>query len=177
MDSSNRRNKYDSRDCLERGDQAEGLFLKSASSRGYSYKKSSQDEDINEHWDYLIEKDGKSWKVEVKAMKRIQRTDSNVQDEWIWIELHGVRQYDAGWLYGSKADVIAFEMKDSFILVKRDDLIELVERVVNFNTRVNSASEARYKIYQRPGRPDKISLIESKYLKTIQNTEWNKVNA
>ena len=177
MNSSNRRNKYDNRDCLERGDQAEQLFLRLISSKGYSYKKSSQYEDINEHWDYLIEKDGKSWKVEVKGIKRIQRMDDEVQDEWIWVELHGVRPNDPGWLYGSKADIIAFEMKDSFILVKRDHLIELVERIVDFNSQVNFSREAKYRIYQRPGRADKITLIESKRLKTIQHTEWKKVDA
>ncbi len=175
MDSSNRRNQYDNRDCLERGDQAEELFLKLISSKGYSYKKSSKSEDINEHWDYLIEKDGKSWKVEVKAMKRIQRTDNDVQDEWIWIELHGVRPNERGWLYGSKADIIAFEMKDSFIIVRREHLIELVERIVDFDSQANFTREAKYKIYQRPGRPDKITLIESKHLRTIKHTEWKKI--
>lgn len=172
MNSSNRRNKYDNKDCLEIGNKAEELFLRILDSKGFSYQKSNQNQDINEHWDYLIEKDGISWKVEVKARKRIQRTDKNVQDDWIWIELHGVRPDDRGWLYGSKADIIAFEMEDSFIIVKRDELIKLVEQVVDFNSQVNSANDARHKIYQRSGRSDKITLIESEKLRTIALAEW-----
>ena len=106
-------------------------------------------------------------------MKRVQRSDNNVQDKWIWIELHGVRPKDNGWLYG-KSKVIAFETKESFLLVKRCDLISLVEKYVDMNSEVYSAQEARYKIYQRRGRADKITMIETDKLKEIKFTEWKK---
>ena len=38
-----------------------------------------------------------------------------MQDEWHWIEVRGVA--DEGWLYNSHADMIAFETKNSWILV------------------------------------------------------------
>ena len=106
-------------------------------------------------------------------MKRMQRSDEKVQDKWIWIELHGVRPKDDGWLYG-KAKVIAFETTDSFILVKRSDLITLVHKYVNLDSQVFSAIEAKYKVYQRKGRADKITMIETDRLKEIKFTKWKK---
>jgi hypothetical protein len=106
-------------------------------------------------------------------MKRIKRSDEFVQDEWCWVELHGVRKNDKGWLYG-KAKVIAFETDKDFILVKRTDLIKLVNKYVNSDILVNSAEEAKYKVYQRRGRADKITLIETAKLKEIKHVIWSK---
>jgi len=106
-------------------------------------------------------------------MKRIQRSDDNVQDEWTWVELHGVRPKDDGWLHG-EAKLIAFEIRDSFLIVKRLDLIDLVHRYVNFDLTANYAREAQYKEYQRKGRADKITLIETEKLKEILYKEWKK---
>jgi len=89
--------------------------------------------------------------------------------------LHGVRDYDMGWLYAGKADLIAFEKNKSFILVKRLDLIDLVQRVVDFESFVSDSKAAHYKIYQRSGRPDKITLIETILLDQIKCDEWEKI--
>lgn len=169
------RNQYDKKDCLEIGLNAQDLFDKIAEARGWYVTKATVTEDMNEHWDRLIKKGVESYKVEVKAMKRLTRHDSNVQDEWVWIELHGVRNYDKGWLYDGKSDLIAFEKKESFLIVKRLDLIDLIPRVVNMESLVSDVREAKYKIYQRSGRPDKISLIRNDDLLPIKWAEWNKV--
>ena len=109
----------------------------------------------------------------MKAMKRIQRSDNDVQDEWTWIELHGVRPHDDGWLHG-EAKIIAFETRESFILVKRKDLIDLVHKYVNFDTLVEYARDAKYSVYQRKGRADKITLIETEKIREIIYAEWEK---
>ena len=109
----------------------------------------------------------------MKAMKRIQRSDDSVQDEWTWVELHGVRPHDKGWLHG-EAKLIAFEIGDSFLIVKRTELISLVHKYVNFDIKVNSAEEAKYNVYQRKGRADEITLIETDKLKEIIYAEWEK---
>lgn len=109
----------------------------------------------------------------MKAMKRIQRSDNDVQDEWTWVELHGVRPKDDGWLHG-EAKLIAFETRDSFLIVKRLDLINLVHKYVNFDMNVNYAREAQYKVYQRSGRSDKITLIETDRIREILYKEWKK---
>ena len=110
----NRRNKYDTKDCLNLGDRAEVIFKKIARSKGWDVKEATERQNIDEHWDYLIKKDSKSFKVDVKAMKRISRSNQDVQDSWFWVEFHGVRSYDRGWLYDGKADLIAVERKIHF---------------------------------------------------------------
>ena len=172
----NERNRYDKKDSLELGNSAEIFFYRISQNRGWSIKKSSDNENINEHWDFLIEKHGEKYRVEVKSMKRISRDDTDVQDEWVWIEFHGVRDYDLGWLFGGKSELIAFEQKDRFFIVKRESLILLAANVVDFSVSVQESKDAKYKLYQRSGRPDKMSLIESKKLKPILWDEWKKEN-
>lgn len=138
--------------------------------KGYFIRKSNAGEDSHHHWDVLLKN---NCKVDVKAMKRIQRSDDNVQDEWTWIELHGVRPHDDGWLHG-EAKLIAFETRDSFLIVKRLDLIDVVHKYVNLKLSVNYAREAKYKVYQRPGRSDKITLIETEKIREILYKEWKK---
>jgi site-specific DNA-methyltransferase (adenine-specific) len=85
-----------------------------------------------------------------------------------------VREYDRGWLYDGKAELIAFEKEGAFLIVRRDDLIKLVGQLVDMNTTVYSAKDARYKVYSRPKRPDKITIIETEKLKSIEWDEWPK---
>ncbi len=80
------RNKYDKKNCLEKGINAEEQFHKIAENRNWKVTHSTSEQDINEHWDRLIEKNGKSYKVDVKAMKRMRRQDNNAQDTWVWID-------------------------------------------------------------------------------------------
>ena len=85
-------------DSFKIGRIAEAKFANFAVARGYSYKYASKEEDINEHWDIKLYKDNTEIKVDVKAMKKLQRHDNSVQDDWVWIELHSVRQNNKGWL-------------------------------------------------------------------------------
>jgi hypothetical protein len=121
-----------------------------------------------------IARGSKQYKVDVKSMKRLSRYDAKAQDEWVWIELHGVRANDAGWLYGGKADLIAFEKQHSFIIVMRTRLASLIPELVNMNTLVRSPREAKYQVYNRPGRPDRITLIQTEKLHNIKWDEWAK---
>jgi len=174
MSYASRRNQYDNRDCLEMGDNAQAVFRHIAQSRGWGVSPASSQEDIDDHWDLQIARGSKQYKVDVKSMKRLSRYDAEVQDEWVWIELHGVRANDAGWLYGGKADLIAFEKQRSFIIVMRTRLVNLIPDLVNMNTLVRSPREAKYQIYNRPGRPDRITLIQTEKLNNIKWNEWPK---
>ena len=60
------------------------------------------------------------------------------------------------------------------MIVKRTELITLVEALADLETAVSSAREAKYKVYRRPGRPDKITLIETEKLGAIKWDEWAK---
>jgi hypothetical protein len=173
MFTKNSRNRYDKKDSLELGRNAESLFARSAVKHGWVVESAPEDSNKNEHYDYIMRKDGRSLNVEVKSLKRMGRKDSEVQDEQIWIELHGVRKDDQGWLYG-KADLIAFELKNSFRIVRRTELLDLVEKLVDFNTRVKKSREALYKLYARSGRSDLLTMIKSGDLLKITSLEWTK---
>jgi hypothetical protein len=172
MDS--RRNRYDNRDSLELGDRAERLFTLIAQSLGWTVTPADSNADIMDHWDLLISKGPETYKVDVKAMKRMARSDASVQDEWFWVELHGVRAYDDGWLYGGKSDLIAIERSNSFLIVDRNNLIGLVHSLVDMKSRVYNSNEAKYRVYSRPGRPDRLALIETAKLSPIKWDEWAK---
>ena len=169
------KNKFDKTgENLERGLRAQDKFEKILKREGFSVKHATSEEDMNEHWDLKALKEGKEFRIEVKAMKKISRQDKEPQDKWHWIELHGVRKNDEGWLYGGKADFIAFETKSSFLLVKRKDLVDLVDKTVNKNEFVDSPYKAKYKVYQRKNRPDKLTLIETSKLRGIAVKEYEK---
>ncbi len=173
MSDTNSRNRFDKKDSLELGEHAEHLFIVLAVKLGWKVSASLKDENINEHWDYMIEKESDIFKVEVKSRKRISRSDGGLQSDLTWVEIHGVRPKDAGWLFG-KADLIAFEKEKSFILVKRLDLLTLVNKKVNLVAKVREPKDALYKIYTRAGRKDKLTLLPTKDIEEIKFMEWNK---
>lgn len=155
------------------GDNAVNLFEKECGLRGIKYEKSSYKEDVFDHFDYHLYSDsGKSYKVEIKARKRIKRSDANTQDACIWIEFKNVVGKD-GWLYG-KADYIVFECEDEFIFVNRLKLVTLAEKLVNFKEQAKSSSAALYKVYTRFGRKDLVSMIKLSDLNPIIKTRWKK---
>jgi hypothetical protein len=159
-------------DSLSMGRRAEELFAATAQKRGWTVTPAPRDANIYEHWDFEIVKDGYKRKVEVKAAKREKRTDESLNQEWVWIEFRNVRG-EAGWLFG-KANWIAFETQDPFLIVDRHDLYQLVRRVVDRETQVESAREAKYKTYTRTGRPDQIAQVRLDDLRKIKKEEWAK---
>jgi hypothetical protein len=173
MQSTNSRNRFDKKDSLELGEKAEGLFAEMARQADWQVSPSSKEENMDEHWDFRISKDEENFKIEVKSAKRIHRGDSGIQFEYTWVEIHGVRPKDTGWLFG-KADFIAFEKEVSFIFVKRLDLLAVVNKKVNLVAKVNSSKDALYKIYTRDGRKDKLTLLRSSDLEEIKFMEWKK---
>lgn len=171
MFTPNVRNQYDRKDCLELGQKAEDIFAKIAADRGWQIKPASAGENIDDHFDYRIKKERELYKVEVKSKKRIHRADAAPQAEMVWIELHGVRISDSGWLFG-KADLIAFQMNASFRIVKRQDLIALVCRLIDYKSKVNSPRDALYKTYSRAGRSDILTMIRYQDLREVLWAEW-----
>jgi len=173
MQNTNSRNRFDKKDSLELGEKAEELFVEIARKSGWQVSDSSKDENINEHWDFRIVKDELDFRVEVKAAKRIHRNDRGVQFEYTWVEIHGVRPKDTGWLFG-KADLIAFEKETSFIFIKRLDLLAVVNKKVNLVAKVSDPRDALYKIYMRDKRKDKLTLLPSNDIEEIKFMEWKK---
>lgn len=56
----------------------------------------------------------------------------------------------------------------------RHDLYQLVRRVVDRETTVRSAKEAKYKTYTRQGRPDQIAQVQLSDIQKIKKLEWLK---
>lgn len=108
-----------------------------------------------------------SWNIDVKSMKRISRKENEVQDNYIWLELHGVRQGDKGWIYGGKADIIAFEVKEGFLLVLRSRLVQYVKNHVDMETHVKTPYEAVGKCYNRKNTADLLTLATKEDIKKI----------
>ena len=144
----------------------------------FSCTPANRNQDMNEHWDYLLSDGQDEWtnpdiKVELKAMKRMSRS-GKVQDTWAWIELHGVREDEKGWLINSKADYICFEREDRFEFYPRLELLGRVLLLTDLTEWVEKATEAKYKLYSRRGRPDILTMVEFDKLKDILAFTWNK---
>ena len=122
---------------------------------------------IEDHIDVIIyNKKDERHTADIKAEKRVSR-GSRKQSSWTWVEFANVNG-KAGWLYG-KADYVIFELDKGWLFVKLERLKDLSEQLVDMNTIVKTPQAAKYKIYQREGRKDKISLIEIDEIKRIGN--------
>jgi hypothetical protein len=155
--------------CFNGGKEVEKKFISTIEKEKYweNVREANIEEDTGLHFDLIVKAkyhDGhtKDFKVDVKSMKKFNRQDEQIQDEWIWVEFKNVYG-KSGWLYG-EADLIAFEVKEGFLLVKRDDLLALAEKVVDRKTKVIYSNLAKYKVYTRKGRLDEISMIEKKVI-------------
>ena len=110
--------------------------------------------------------------IDVKAMKRVNRYDSNEQDSLVWVEFDN-NAGGEGWLRG-ETTVIAFERKNDFVLVKRNILYDMAKKKCDLNNRVTSSRDALYKGYQRKGRKDLISIIKMSDILELPHRIWNK---
>ena len=161
---------------IKEGKSAEDEFSRLAKLRGFLVKPANGMEQFD-HVDFHLtseEEDGlMTAMVDVKARKRKKRSDSYVQDEWIWVEFKNVRGKD-GWLYGL-ADFIAFETEESFILSFRKELVDWCESKIDLKDKVYSAEEAEYMPYTRKGKQDLISMIQLRDIENLPNTAiWKK---
>lgn len=111
-----------------------------------------------DHIDFIVKSPRKpAVAVEVKAMKRHKRNDSNTDDTKLWIEFKNVRG-NLGWLYG-KADLLAFERPAGFSFIKRTALLEWAEKNIDLTNPVSSAKLAYLKGYTRKDRADLIAFV------------------
>lgn len=167
------KNKYDNHNCLESGDNAEEAFRLIAQRNGYTTKPSTREENINSHIDIWLTKNDITVGVDVKASKRISRSNSSsTQYSLLWIELHSVRPNNKGWLYDGHAKFIAFEQEDTFIIIKREKLIQLIP-IHTKKIFVSQSSQAQGHIYQRPNRCDMLTLIDTNIV-IPHSTIWAK---
>lgn len=120
----------------------------------------TKEQDMHEHWDV---EDAMAVKYDVKGMKKYRRSDDKPTDRLHWIELRSVNGKN-GWLYGD-ADIIAFETRKWWILVERKDLVQFVEGIV-WGEETTEKPEP-YKLYQREGRQDLLTILPTVDLLSI----------
>lgn len=117
--------------------------------------KSSKEDDIHKHIDFYL---GNGWKVDVKTHKRVNNSDKDVSNEYVWVELMNVRG-NKGWIDG-EATHIGFSLTTHYILVDRVKLRALVKSKIKSNRWTYKDSKPEpYKIYRRKGLEDKVVLV------------------
>jgi hypothetical protein len=153
------RNKHDKTgSASDLGENAENLFLSAAKKNNWEIQEVSKSDQFN-HIDYRVQLAPNHWAaVEVKSRKRIKRNDKNVNDDLVWVEFKNVRGY-RGWLYG-KADFIAFERENDFLIVNRKLFARLCEKLCDLTKLNVDVKMPLYTAYQRKGRQDIVSLIK-----------------
>jgi hypothetical protein len=159
--------KYKNTKSWNRGQKVEADFFKLLKKFDPKARKANR-EDQYRHIDFH----SAFGKIDVKARKKINRRDSEEQEELIWVEFKNVGGRE-GWLFGS-ADLIAFEREKDFLVVKRILLMGLCQSLCNTLKRVEKSGEALYKGYQRAGRKDLISMIKMSDLLALPHDIWRK---
>lgn len=162
---------YGKGDVLVQANAAEALFGELATRNGWIAVKASHQEDMREHWDWMIGQRPFAHRVEVKGLKRLSRA-GDYQDKWFWVEFKNTIGRP-GWLYG-KADLVAAQTTTGFLIVPREPLARLADRLVDRTQRVQRASAAMYKLYDRSffGKKDEMAMIETSHLRSILWAEW-----
>lgn len=151
--------------CYEIGQRAEWRFAELLIKPEFS----TPEQDMTEHWDVM---DVNGYKYDVKAMKRWRRENPEPTDCMHYVELRNVHG-ELGWLYG-EADYIVFETRRYWIVVKRRTLMAFIEGATEKNER--SDEPAVYKLYQRTGRKDLMTLVPTVDLLAISETTIKKPN-
>ena len=125
----------------------------------------TDEQDINEHWD--VEIDG--IKFDIKGVKKVNRTDDQVNYDIHWVELKNVNG-DPGWLYGL-ANYIVFEIKNEWLVVDRKKLENYIDDTLKL---VMVDKPELYKMYSRYGRYDVITLVKTEDLEKITTKKIKK---
>jgi hypothetical protein len=107
-----------------KGTEDEKLFRRIMLSNEYNKcEKSGNGIDKKEGWDYLIEKDNKTARVQVKGLKECHKKG------YVWIE---IKRYDGkvGWLY-RKAEILAVMVSNKIYFYLISKLREIIKKNVN----------------------------------------------
>jgi hypothetical protein len=151
--------------CYEVGQKAEHHFAQLLIKPEFS----TPEQDMKEHWDV---KDVNGYRYDVKAMKKWRRDYPEPTDRMHFVELRNVHG-ELGWLYG-EADYIVFETRRYWIVVKRRSLMPYIEGLTENDE--HSDEPAVYKLYQRKGRKDLMTVVPTVDLLAISEATIKKPN-
>ncbi len=173
-------NRHKYKDSIKMGQAAELDFIKVAKTKGFTVVHSSIKEDMIGHWDFEISKtvgtNIKKRKIDVKAMKKVNRSDTQPTDKYYLIELNNVGG-GLGWLYGA-ADGFAFQTNTSFLIVPKKELQSKVESLIDINGKSTPThgNKIPYTIYDRIkyGNKDRFVYISKDDILDIENIrKWD----
>ena len=162
---------------LEMGHESENQLMKLMVGEGYACFKASEKQDRYEHWDFAVKENGGFTKIDVKSLKK------SSLEGYTWIEFKNINGND-GWIICESMDVLAFEREDRFELIKRAELLPLIEELIkkadleDVNGDITYCSVDNlnyYRKYSRVGRKDlmvKAKFDDFKHL--IYNTIYKK---
>ena len=165
----------DHKDYIKRGTAVENLFVDEAIRRGYETKVASAQQNMYDHIDLILTKEGETFTVDIKARRTGTDKSKGFDDLWTVVEFKNTMG-DSGWLY-SKANYIVFEREKDFVFADTKELINMCEDVVDITDRVSSFRDANYKVWGRSyqGKKDLISRIEMYKIIDLKNTFiWKK---
>lgn len=131
-------------------------LLNSLKDKNTEILESTEREDIYDHIDFKIVK---TFNVDVKSLKKISRGDNSIQEDYHYLEIKNVHS-NKGWCYSEKTTHFIFETIDSWIVVEKEKLQELIKKKVK-KEYVKTAKESLYKLYNREGRKDCISMVKT----------------
>ena len=159
----------DHADYIKRGIKVENEFIQTAKSHGYTVEIANDEENINKHIDLYLTHEGYTVSVDVKA-RRTGNKQRVFDDAWIVVEFLNTMG-NKGWLYGD-CDYFVFEREHDYVWCDAKELVELTDKVVDKNTRVESYRDAEYKTWGRihQGKQDLISRIEMSYILKLNKT-------
>lgn len=142
---------------FKKGKKVENHFIKLAIEKeGFFCQGSSTKQDVEEHWDVQLIKDGKGGYVDVKSIKKVAK------DGFTWIEFKNVHG-DIGWLLAPKLDAVVFEKEDRFDFVYIDKLRNLMENKMENNPMTFFK------------KPDDISIMTYSYYNRMESNNENTV--
>lgn len=113
--------------------------------------------DMYKHWDLKLITPKGYITFDVKGIRKINRNDIDYNENIQWIEFVNVNG-DKGWIYG-EAKYIAFQRKKDYILIKRTDIIDFLNRHSVAMYKQYSQLKEPYKLYRRYNRKDIIMLV------------------
>lgn len=109
--------------CSMHGQRAQREFALSMQQYGFNVIISNLKQDRDEHFDLIISGGNFQFKVDVKSIKFLSR---NSEEKVHYLELNQ-RKNRGGWIYGSHADFIAFELEKTFALWNRNNLADFCD--------------------------------------------------
>lgn len=161
---------FDIKPFLEEGKKKEGEFAETlCNTLGGHAEPSDTNTDINDHIDIIwyYQEGKKPVTIDVKSMKKDKRSDSKPNPDIQWIELKNVNG-KGGWLYG-KADYIAFEGENDWLMIQRKTLAKVIEDAIVDKTITHDRSESWYRYYQRKGRKDILTKVNTSLIRRNAN--------